>query len=108
MSATRSGGARARQGVPEVPAGAGVGRTAPYRLPLSEGPVYVGDGRYLLWSDIPNNRVLRWDEETGAVSIFRKPSTTPMATHVTARAGWSPASMTRGALSASNMTAPSQ
>jgi len=40
----------------------------------SEGPVYVGDGRYLLWSDIPNNRVLRWDEETGAVSIFRKPS----------------------------------
>jgi len=40
----------------------------------SEGPVYVGDGRYLLWSDIPNNRVLRWDEETGVVSIFRKPS----------------------------------
>jgi len=40
----------------------------------AEGPVYVGDGRYLLWSDIPNNRVLRWDEETGAVSIFRKPS----------------------------------
>lgn len=40
----------------------------------AEGPVWVGDGRYLLWSDIPNNRVLRWDEETGAVSIFRKPS----------------------------------
>ena len=40
----------------------------------SEGPVYFGDGRYLLWSDIPNNRILRWDEETGAVSIFRKPS----------------------------------
>ncbi|MGH8431794.1 MAG: SMP-30/gluconolactonase/LRE family protein, partial [Solimonas sp.] len=40
----------------------------------AEGPVYFGDGRYLLWSDIPNNRVLRWDEETGAVSIFRKPS----------------------------------
>src|SRR6185503_10608246 len=30
--------------------------------------------RYLLWSDIPNNRVLRWDEETGNVSIYRKPS----------------------------------
>jgi gluconolactonase len=57
-----------------------------YRLPLasverlytgcrwSEGAVYVGDGRYLLWSDIPNNRVLRWDEETGNVSIYRKPS----------------------------------
>jgi gluconolactonase len=40
----------------------------------SEGPVYFGDGRYLLWSDIPNNRVMRWDEETGSVSIFRKPS----------------------------------
>jgi gluconolactonase len=40
----------------------------------SEGPVYFGDGRYLLWSDIPNNRIVRWDEETGAVSNFRKPS----------------------------------
>ena len=40
----------------------------------SEGPVWFGDGRYLLWSDIPNNRILRWDEETGAVGTFRKPS----------------------------------
>lgn len=39
-----------------------------------EGPVYFGDGRYLLWSDIPNNRILRWDEESGAVSVFRRPS----------------------------------
>lgn len=39
-----------------------------------EGPVWFGDGRYLLWSDIPNNRIMRWDEETGAVSVFRKPS----------------------------------
>ncbi|WP_298329394.1 SMP-30/gluconolactonase/LRE family protein [Asticcacaulis sp.] len=39
-----------------------------------EGPVWFGDGRYLLWSDIPNDRILRWDEETGAVSIFRKPA----------------------------------
>jgi gluconolactonase len=39
-----------------------------------EGPVWFGDGRYLLWSDIPNNRIMRWDEETGAVSLFRKPS----------------------------------
>ena len=30
-----------------------------------EGPVWFGDGRYLLWSDIPNNRIMRWDEETG-------------------------------------------
>ncbi len=40
----------------------------------AEGPVYFGDGRYLLWSDIPNNRVLKWEEETGAVSVYRKPS----------------------------------
>ena len=40
----------------------------------SEGPVWFGDGRYLLWSDIPNNRILKWEEETGAVSIFRRPS----------------------------------
>jgi gluconolactonase len=39
-----------------------------------EGPVYFPAGRYLLWSDIPNNRVLKWEEETGAVSVFRKPS----------------------------------
>ena len=40
----------------------------------AEGPVWFGDGRYLLWSDIPNNRILRWDEETGAVSDYRRPS----------------------------------
>lgn len=40
----------------------------------AEGPVYFGDGRYLLWSDIPNNRIMRWDEETGVTSVFRKPS----------------------------------
>ncbi|MCX4162954.1 MULTISPECIES: SMP-30/gluconolactonase/LRE family protein [Paraburkholderia] len=40
----------------------------------SEGPVWFGDGRYLLWSDIPNNRMLRWDEESGAVTPFRRPS----------------------------------
>jgi len=40
----------------------------------SEGPVWFGDGRFLLWSDIPNNRMMKWEEETGAVSVFRKPS----------------------------------
>jgi gluconolactonase len=40
----------------------------------SEGPVYMGDWRCVLWSDIPNNRILRWDEETGRTSIYRKPS----------------------------------
>ena len=57
-----------------------------YRVPLAsverlsqgyswaEGPVYFGDARCLLWSDIPNNRIMRWDEETGATSVYRKPS----------------------------------
>jgi len=40
----------------------------------AEGPIWFGDGRCLLWSDIPNNRIMRWDEETGAVTAFRKPS----------------------------------
>ncbi len=57
-----------------------------YRLPMasverlytgcrwSEGPVYFGDARCVLWSDIPNDRILRWDEEAGTVSVFRKTS----------------------------------
>jgi gluconolactonase len=40
----------------------------------AEGPVYFADARCLYWSDIPNNRIMRWDEETGATSVFRKPS----------------------------------
>jgi gluconolactonase len=40
----------------------------------AEGPVYFGDGRYLLWSDIPNNRIMRWDEGSGSVSVFRQPA----------------------------------
>ena len=40
----------------------------------AEGPVWFGDARYLLWSDIPNNRIMRWDEETGGVNVFRRPS----------------------------------
>ncbi len=39
-----------------------------------EGPVYVPAGRYVLFSDIPNDRVLRWDETTGAVGAFRQPA----------------------------------
>jgi gluconolactonase len=39
----------------------------------AEGPVWFGDLRCLVWSDIPNERMLRWDEESGHVSIFRKP-----------------------------------
>jgi gluconolactonase len=40
----------------------------------AEGPVWFGDGRYLLVSDIPNNRIMRWDEATGSFSPFRQPS----------------------------------
>lgn len=40
----------------------------------TEGPVWFGDGRYLLFSDIPNNRILRWDEASGATSVFRSPA----------------------------------
>ena len=43
-------------------------------LRWAEGPVWFGDGRYLLCSDIPNQRIIKWEEETGAVSIYRKPS----------------------------------
>ena len=40
----------------------------------AEGPVWFGDGRYLLWSDIPNDRCMRWGEEGGAATVFRQPS----------------------------------
>jgi gluconolactonase len=40
----------------------------------SEGPVWFGDARCVLWSDVPNNRIMRWDEETGRTTIFRRPS----------------------------------
>src|SRR5450631_4703674 len=40
----------------------------------TEGPAYFPAGRYLVFSDIPNDRLLRWDETTGAVGIFRQPS----------------------------------
>ena len=75
---------------------AGVERIA-HGTRWNEGPVYFGDGRYLLWSDIPNNRIMRWNEETGRVSVFRSPPTMPTATPATARAASSPASTTRAA-----------
>ena len=37
----------------------------------SEGPAWFAAGRYLVWSDIPNERMLRWDETDGSVSVFR-------------------------------------
>lgn len=40
----------------------------------AEGPAWNGVGRYLVWSDIPNDRQLRWIEEDGRVTQFRKPA----------------------------------
>jgi len=40
----------------------------------AEGPAYFPAGRYLVWSDIPNDRLLRWDEMTGMVGVFRQPA----------------------------------
>lgn len=39
-----------------------------------EGPAWFAAGRYLVWSDIPNDRILRWDETDGSVSVFRSPA----------------------------------
>ncbi|WP_248761804.1 SMP-30/gluconolactonase/LRE family protein [Pseudarthrobacter sp. SSS035] len=40
----------------------------------TEGPAYFPAGRYLVWSDIPNDRMLRWDETIGQVGVFRHAS----------------------------------
>ncbi|WP_426955818.1 SMP-30/gluconolactonase/LRE family protein [Muricoccus radiodurans] len=57
-----------------------------YHLPLAgverlatgcrwaEGPVWFGDSRTLLWSDLPNDRIMRWDEITSTTSVFRHPA----------------------------------
>jgi gluconolactonase len=55
---------------------AGVERLA-VGMRWAEGPVWFGDGRYLLWSDAALDRITRWDEETGQVSVFRKPANKP-------------------------------
>ena len=40
----------------------------------AEGPAYFPAGRYLIWSDIPNDRMMRFDETSGTVSVFRHPA----------------------------------
>ena len=40
----------------------------------AEGPAYFPSGRFLVWSDIPNDRMLRFDETNGSVSVFRMPA----------------------------------
>ena len=44
---------------------------------FTEGPAYYGDGRYLLFSDIPNDALLRWDEITGTTATLRAPAGYP-------------------------------
>ena len=55
-----------------------VNNTAIHRLftggMWDEGPAWCGQGRYLVWSDIPNDRQLRYIEDDGRVSVFRSPS----------------------------------
>jgi gluconolactonase len=40
----------------------------------AEGPAYFPAGRYLVWSDVPNDRMMRFDETSGTVSVFRHSS----------------------------------
>ncbi|MBX3072203.1 MAG: SMP-30/gluconolactonase/LRE family protein [Thermomicrobiales bacterium] len=40
----------------------------------AEGPAWFAAGRYLVWSDIPNDRMMRWDETSGVTSVFRYPA----------------------------------
>ncbi|MFJ5546996.1 SMP-30/gluconolactonase/LRE family protein [Streptomyces sp. NPDC093225] len=40
----------------------------------AEGPLYLPAWRQLIWSDIPNDRILRWDEATGTIGTFRSPA----------------------------------
>ena len=51
----------------------------------SEGPAWSSQGRYLVWSDIPNNRQLRWLEDDGRVTVFRMPSNNSNGEHLTRR-----------------------
>lgn len=40
----------------------------------AEGPAWFADGRYALFTDLPNDRIMRWDEATGVIGVFRQPS----------------------------------
>src|SRR3954454_9320910 len=44
------------------------------RCRWAEGPIYLPAWRQLIWSDIPNDRLLRWDETTESVGVFRSPA----------------------------------
>jgi len=70
----------------------------------AEGPAYFAAGKYLLWSDIPNDRILRYDETSGAVSVFQHPAATITATRSTVRAGSFPANIAAAASPVSKST----
>lgn len=72
----------------------------------AEGPVWFADLNCLLFSDIPNERMLRWVPD-GGVSVFRHPPTSPMAIRATGRDGWFPANMAAVASPAPKSTARS-
>ena len=40
----------------------------------AEGPAYFPAGRYVVWSDIPNDRMLRYDETSGVTGVVRLPA----------------------------------
>jgi len=74
----------------------------------AEGPAWNGVGRYLLWSDIPNDEQLRWLEEDGHVARrFRAPSGNSNGNTFDYQAGRSPSSTATAASCATSTTAPS-
>ena len=73
---------------------------------LGEGPTYFADLAILIWSDIPNNRMLRYVENQGT-TLFRSPVATPTAARETGKVGSSPANTAVAGLCAPNQTEPS-
>ena len=71
-----------------------------------EGPAYSPARRCLLFSDIPNDRVLRWDETTGAVGVFAQPCGNANGRAIDRRGSGDHASTAGGASPASSTTAP--
>ena len=70
----RSGCPDGRPGVQRAGAGEHVDQALWTGALWAEGPAWNSQGRYLLWSDIPNNRQMRWLEDDGRVTVFRSPS----------------------------------
>ena len=71
----------------------------------SEGPAWSAEGRYLVWSDIPNNRQLRWIEDDARVSVFRMPSNNSNGNTFDFQGRSCRASTSRAVSSATNWTA---